>query len=585
MRKIKAEDVLYELIKDKEYEEEISGRTADEEKELYTLTYDFLKDKEDLKRKKFFKDLVNGRDITGEKGIRRKLAAIDLEYFGRAYFPHYFTRESASFHKELDSIWTDSVLKGIDPYYPKDALKIDRLSGNKRAVAAPRGHAKSTNLTFKDSMHAVLYKYKHFILIISDVYDQAAGFLEKIKNEIEDNQRIEQDFGKLSGKVWREDVILTSTNIKLLARGSNQKVRGITHKQYRPDLIICDDIENDELVRTKEQRKKLENWYFKALSKSGDTYTDIIYIGTVLHYDSLLSKLLANTGYKSVKYKAVISFAKNMELWDIWEKLYTNLADKDREADADKYYKEHEKLMLEGTKVLWEKKLSYLDLIKIKIDEGEGAFNSEFQNEPINPEDCLFNEEWFEYYNPFEINFADKKYEFYGFVDPSLGKSNSSDYSAIISLAKDKNTGFMYVVDADIQRRHPDNIIKDIINKCKYIKAKYKKEYSIFGAETNQFQWYFKEQLIKESAKQRIYLNIEEVKQTADKTLRIQSLQIDIKNKYILFNKKHKLLLEQLKQFPLGSHDDGPDALEAARALAVKSGNKLKLLDIRLFGF
>ena len=55
---------------------------------------------------------------------------------------------------------------------------------------------------------------------------------------------------------------------------------------------LLDDIENDENVRTPEQRKKLESWFLKAVSKAGDDYTDIIYIGTLLHYDSLLAKTL-----------------------------------------------------------------------------------------------------------------------------------------------------------------------------------------------------------------------------------------------------------------------------------------------------
>ncbi|MFQ8732059.1 MAG: hypothetical protein ACLSAC_17475 [Enterocloster bolteae] len=52
---------------------------------------------------------------------------------------------------------------------------------------------------------------------------------------------------------------------------------------------MLDDIENDENVRTAEQRSKLSNWFNKAVSKAGDSYTDIVYIGTLLHYDSLLA--------------------------------------------------------------------------------------------------------------------------------------------------------------------------------------------------------------------------------------------------------------------------------------------------------
>ncbi len=85
--------------------------------------------------------------------------------------------------------------------------------------------------------------------------------------------------------------------------------------------------------------------------------------------------------------------------------------------------------MLKGTEVLWEEKLSYYDLMKMRIDEGEASFNSEEQNEPINPDDCLFQEEWLDYYNEAEADFKDRSFVFYGFVDPSLGKTKHSDFS------------------------------------------------------------------------------------------------------------------------------------------------------------
>lgn len=99
-------------------------------------------------------------------------------------------------------------------------------------------------------------------------------------------------------------MILTKTDIKAEAIGSGKKVRGRRHRNWRPDLIVLDDIENDENVNTPEQRRKLKNWFDKAVSKAGDTYTDIMYIGTILHYDSLLNNVLQNPRYKTKKYRA-----------------------------------------------------------------------------------------------------------------------------------------------------------------------------------------------------------------------------------------------------------------------------------------
>ena len=457
------------------------------------------------------------------------------------------------------------------------------MNGCKRVVAAPRGHAKSTSLTFKGTIHAVVYGYKHYPIIISDSSDQAEGFLDNIRVEFEENEAIREDFGDLTGKVWRSNVLVTSTNIKVEAIGSGKKIRGRKHRNWRPDLLILDDIENDENVRTPEQRAKLDSWFKKAVSKAGDDYTDIVYIGTLLHYDSLLANTLKNPGYKAIKYRAVISFSPEADLWQEWENIFTDLSDEDHEENARKFFEAHREKMLAGTEVLWEEKLSYYDLMVMKVTEGEASFNSEEQNEPINPEDCVFNEEWFDYYNEAEMDFKDKDFQFFGFVDPSLGKTKKSDFSAIITLAKSKVTGYMYVLDADIERRHPDRIITDILEKERWLKRDFGRGYKKFGAETVQFQWFLIEELAKASARAGLYLPIEEVPQTSDKTMRIQTMQPDVKNHYIKFNKKHKRLLEQMFHFPMGAHDDGPDALEGCRTIAKKS-KRFRIMDRRAAG-
>ena len=506
-----------------------------------------------------------------------------MEFFGRAYFPHYFSRPSPEFHRELDAIWQQGVLKGRYPLTAADTKTISRLPGVRRAVAAPRGHAKSTNLTFKGTMHSTLYGYKHYPIIISDSSEQAEGFLDNIRVEFEENTAILEDFGPLAGSVWRSNVLVTKTNIKIEAIGSGKKIRGRKHRNWRPDLIILDDVENDENVRTPEQRKKLKDWFDKAVSKCGDDYTDIVYIGTLLHYDSLLAKTLANPAYRSIKYKAVIRFSQADDLWQQWETIFTDLSNDDREADALAFFQAHKAAMLEGTQVLWEEKLSYYDLMVMRVSEGEASFNSEEQNEPINPDDCLFMEEWFDYYNEAEVNFGDPAFDFFGFIDPSLGKTKRSDFSAIVTLAKHKGSGYMYVVDADIERRHPDRIIADVLAKERWLRASFGHGYRKLGAETNQFQWFLKEELAKASAKAGLYLPIEEVQQTSDKVMRVQTLQPDVKNKYIKFNRRHKRLLEQLTQFPMGAHDDGPDALEGARSIA-KKVKRFRILDRAEFG-
>lgn len=540
----------------------------DEEQYQIQLFMDYVCRKNDKKqeREELAKRFAAGDPLTGPGGLRKELAAIDLSYFGRAYLPHYFFRPSPQFHEELDEIWASGILKGLNPL--QEAKKISRMNGSRQATAAPRGHAKSTNLTFKDTLHSILYQYKHYPIILSDSSDQAEGFLDDIKTEIEENPRIIEDFGQVKGnKVWRSSVILTSTDVKVEAIGSGKKIRGRRHRNWRPDLLVLDDLENDENVNTPEQRRKLKSWYDKAVSKAGDTYTDIMYIGTVLHYDSLLSKVLANPRYRTKKYRAVISWAQNQGLWDEWERIYTNLFDPEHQEHARAYYEAHEAEMLEGTEVLWEEKFSYYDLMEMSVSEGTASFNSEMQNDPIDPENADFNGEWMDFYEEELLDFKKSNFVIVGANDPSLGKNKQADTSSIIDIALDLNTGYMYVLGASVERRKPDAIIDDVIETHRRYKRDLQKGYYRFGVETVQFQYFFKDVMAARALESGEYIPIEEIHSISNKGMRIRSLQPFIKNKWIKFNAKHKELIKQLTEFPMGRNDDAPDGLHMAVTL------------------
>lgn len=586
MAKINLDDYLEKLdepedreaVANREYQKELFEKYASQGENFPELRAELLR------------DYRGGAPLTGPKGLRRKLGAIDLEYFGRAYLPHYFVRESPTFHGELDRIWREGVMKGLNPN--TDAKEISRTDGCRRAIEAPRGHAKSTTFTFKDSIHAAVYGYKHYEIILSDSSEQAEGFLADIKTEFEENAAIREDFGELEGKVWKAMVILLSNGTKIEALGAGKKIRGRRHKQWRPDLILCDDLENDENVNTADQRKKLRNWFYKAVSKAGDTYTDIVYIGTLLHFDALLANVANNPSYKTVKYQGVISFATNSELWDAWEAIYTDLTNDARQEDAKEFFEQNREAMLEGTAVLWEQKLSYYDLMVIRVSEGETSFNSEIQNEPIDPESCTFQEEWFDFYDDdgkTTPDFSEPRFIFVGSNDPSLGKNKKSDTSSIFAIAKDVQTGYMYVVIADIAKRKPDQIIEDAIENSRRLKRDYKRPYYQFGVETVQFQYYFAEIMRQKSAEVGEFLPIVEINSTQNKDARIQSLQPFVKNGYIKFSKKHKTLLKQMMEYPMGKNDDGPDGLQMGVKLAldIKIGRKVdyKSVVARALGF
>ncbi|WP_431602542.1 hypothetical protein [Ruminiclostridium papyrosolvens] len=226
-----------EKLEEPEDREEVANRQY--QRELFEK-YATREGKHKEEREQLLKEFHNGAELAGPKGLRKRLGAFDLEYFGRAYLPHYFVRESPKFHNELDNIWEVGVMK--DKNAIRDAKEISRAEGCRRAIEAPRGHAKSTTFTFKDTLHASVYAYKHYVIILSDSSDQAEGFLTDIKTEYEENAAIREDFEICQGKVWKAGIILLSNGVKIEAIGSGKKIRGRRHKQWRPDLIICDDL-------------------------------------------------------------------------------------------------------------------------------------------------------------------------------------------------------------------------------------------------------------------------------------------------------------------------------------------------------
>ncbi len=478
--------------------------------------------------------------------------------FGMTYFPEYFTLQVPEVHsaiyKDLESI-----------------VKRNELEGNHYAVAIPRGCAKSTILDFLFPLYCVCFGLKKYILIISASQDLADSFLSSIKDELEFNTKIIEDFGSLKGDIWNAQNIVTSNGIEIKTLGSGSKVRGLKNGAHRPDLVIMDDLESDEGIRSPEQRRKLKDWFYKAVSKVGDRTTDYIFLGTVLHYDALLVDVLNNPAYHSKKYSAVLSFSNEVDLWAEWTEILTDLSNQNRLADAKAFYLQNQTQMLANTEVLWEAKYSYYDLMVMKVTEGDASFNTEMQNNPINPDTAIFNREWFQYFTLEDIKKEFKNIELYMAVDASMGKKNTSDPSAIIVLGRNTITGQMYCLEANIKRRHPDQIIEDVGDTMNRWMNVVKKEFQVLGVEDIAFQSYFKDNLVKALMKKNIYVNTQGLHSNQDKQLRIEKLQPDIKHGYIKFMKDQKILLEQLEYFPLAAHDDGPDALEMARRIVGRS--------------
>ena len=468
-----------------------------------------------------------------------------FRFFAETYFPHYLTKAPSLLHEYLFKRLPQIVLEE---------------KGARETLIAPRGAAKSTLVSLIFPIWAALRGYSHYAILIMDAYAQAALALEAIKAELLSNPRLAMDFPKFAGKgrLWREGEIVLKNGTRMEGVGAGMKLRGRRHGPHRPDLIMLDDIENDENVRSPEQRDKLESWILKAVLKLGaaDGSMNLFYVGTVLHHDAVLVRFSTKPGFKTKRFKALMQMPDHMPFWEQWEELLRN----ESEDAAHQFYSKNKKAMSEGAELNWPAMQS-LEGLMMQRAESPSAFASEQQGEPV-AEGAPFQNLQF-WVQP------KTDWLYFGAVDPSLGKAGKSrDPSAILVGAIDRNSDYpvLDVVEALIRKRLPDLIIEDVIA--------LQRDYmcQLWFVESVQFQEFLRTELMARALRQGLALPAIAVNNITDKRLRIERLQPAIASGAIRFHSSQTTLIQQLTQWPFADHDDGPDALEMLWSHSIQYG-------------
>lgn len=492
---------------------------------------------------------------------RRKKARNDFSFFRHLYFPHYTRdRQGIPTGDSVLHVWLDQALPEA----------VDCAHGVKLAVAAPRGEAKTTFVDLFFALWCIVTGRKRYILLIADALEQAAAFLEALKVELESNPRLAMDFPEHcgQGRVWNVGTIVTAADVKVQAFGAGKRMRGLRHGPYRPDLALLDDLENDENVRKPEQRDKLESWLQRTVLSLGpaDDSMDVVYVGTILHYDSVLARTLQKPQWRTATFRALMRLPDRMDLWDQWE---TILAGDGPDA-AWSFYRANQTAMDAGAEVSWP---TFRPLYKVMLKRAEShdAFDAEQQNAPLSGEGTPFAD---------AIHFWTERRTdllLFGACDPSLGKQGAGrDPSALLVGGLDREAMTLHVLEASIRRRHPDRIIQDMIALQRHYPC------LLWAVETVQFQEFFADVLVREAFRQGVPMPVAPVKNSTDKQLRIESLQPYAVQKRILLHPSHTTLIEQLRHFPLADHDDGPDALEMLWRVATQGFVSLRDAFVRV---
>lgn len=493
--------------------------------------------------------------------LRRVEGQASLAAFAKFYFPHYVRLSPSVAHKELYDLLEEA----------------SRKRGQKIAFAAPRGFGKTTMITTIYVLHGICYREEQFIVILSAAMPQAALILEAVKRELRENQKLLGDFPTVAwprSRPWKEKDITTPNGIRVIARGSGQQVRGQKHGAVRPTLVIMDDLETVKTRFSPERRDELKDWFNQTVMKLGDQQTNYLLLGTLYHPQSLLAEYTepnAHPLWQSRVLKAIITWSSHPELWAQWRRIFHGkelYQDIRGHKASTRFYEDNKTLMDEGVNLLWPERYSYLELMELYEDDPV-SFNCEYQNEPINPRDCLLNVLEFVYWDDQYSSLDEliralgpRNVEFYGACDPSMAKKSTSDYTAIVIIIKDTRDDTYYVVTADIARRKPDAVIEAILS--------YQEQFRFvrFGIEANGFQELFVKQIEDRAAEKGIRLTLEPVQNTQEKHGRILTLQPLLKSGKLKPRRLDTQLLNECRSFPGGRYDDGLDALAMAVQLA-----------------
>lgn len=419
------------------------------------------------------------------------------------------------------------------------------------AIAAPRGHAKSTSISLSYVLAEVLFRNRRFILLVSDTEAQAAMFLGQITQELQENEDIINLFGikrdQETGLVKFEkdsqtDIIVhftDGTKFRIIAKGSEQKLRGMLWDGARPDLIVCDDLENDEIVMNKDRRDKFKRWVYGALLPCRSQKGIVRIVGTILHMDSFLENLMPlETDKQTIHEDLKMYSVRKSSQWKSVK------------------YKAHTP---DYSRILWPERRSADEFRMIRqdyIDRGlADVYSQEYLNIPIDESNTLFKKNDF---LPRREEDKKKKLNYYITGDFAISESERADYTVMVVGGMDED-GILHIVN--VIRDRMDGL--EIVNTLLTLQRIY--DPLAFGIEDMQVSKAIGPFLNRAMIEQNIFLNIVPLKpHKTDKITRARSIQARMRAGAVKFDKQgewYQTFEDELMRFPRDKHDDQVDSM------------------------
>lgn len=396
-------------------------------------------------------------------------------------------------------------------------------------------------------MAMALFRQAKFIILVSDTEPQAIMFLGSIKQHLESNEHLRRLFGVVGlSKNNETDIIVDLSDghqFRIMAKGSGQRIRGINWENMRPDLIVCDDLENDEIVLNAESRDKFKRWFFGALLPCRSPKGKVRVVGTIIHMDGVLNRLMPNPWSKYTREEGLRTFDVNPKA--AW-KAYL--------------YKAHNS---DFSQILWKDrwpkeslKAEYERLSQLGYPE---LYSQEYLNSPIDESTAFFRKNDFGAMTDAERTaIAEKKLPllYYAGVDLAISERERADYSVFIVAGSDAENK-LYVVDVIRARLDGREIVDTILQ----LQVKYNLQFMAIEDEkiARSLQPFIREEVIK----QNVFPTILPMRPHADKKVRARSIQARMRMGTVKFDKAadwYQILESEFLKFNRDVHDDQVDA-------------------------
>lgn len=321
---------------------------------------------------------VNISETAAQRLARIRRLRSDYAAFVDYYFPHWTVNPETGKATPCAQFHIDA------------ANKILKNRNLKAGFMWHRGAAKSTNMDVFVPMWLMIQEHREInvMVLVGKSEDNAKTLLGDIQAELQYNQRYIADFGEqYNAGSWEEGEFVTRSEVAFFARGRGQSPRGLRYRSHRPDYVVIDDLDDDELVESPARVSKLFDWVRSALFGTLDGGRGRFFmVGNLIAKNSVLAKWCE---IKTVHVTRV------------------NIYDR-------------------AGHISWAAKWAHDEVKQLEAVAGYRAFQKEYMNNPI-IEGAVFKNEWIRWgKRPAWSKFS----EIVLYIDPSFRGSTKNDYKA-----------------------------------------------------------------------------------------------------------------------------------------------------------